>query len=303
MNNSTLVNQKLNIIDKIQKYAIRTYKQLFVHILVIIILAIIVGVLLSNDYIISANSFVVIISSMSAAAGVLLAVSLALATFFSRHLTDWRDRLIYKLKEDQRRIERQMEKSARLHPEISNRLAKLYLKSAFYIPGQAVDLSEIYAADKIFSDWAKEQAKKSTKKFNFGDLKTYDLLEKHLFDAQLNNTELRHTLIELNLVEVAGRAITTFSPLIITWVIITLLTLVFAIIGAMSVLPLFLNIPILLIPFYLFLVAIFALTKDVTAILRHMRIMETGYEQAMADLSSGATPETVEGNRKQTNHD
>lgn len=296
MSDSTLANQKLNIIDKLQMYAIRTNKQLVVHILVIVILAIIVSVFLGNFYVISVNNFVVIISSMSAVAAVLLAVSLALVTFFGRHIMDWGDRLTYKLKEDQRRIERQMEKSAKLHPEISNRLVELYLKSAYYIPGQPIDTSEIYAADRVFSDWAKEQAKKSTKKFNFGDLSTYDSFEKHLFDAQLNNTELRLTLIELSLVEVAGRSITIFSPLIITWVIITIFTLVFAIIGATSLIPLFLNIPILLIPFYLLLVAIFALTKDITAILRHMRIRETGYELAIAELSSRLRPKTTEGN-------
>lgn len=289
------VDMKLNIIDKLQRYAIRTYWQLLTHIVIAIVLAAIAGVLLGYKQVIGANSFVVIVSSMSAVSGVLLAVSLSLAIFFSRHIIDWRDRLIHKLIEDRERIERQMGKSARLYPEISNRLGELYLKAAFYIPGQAIDTSEIYASDRIFSDWAKEQAKKSSHKFKFGDLSTHDSFERHLFDSHLANTELRHTLIDLSLVERAGRCINTFSPLIFAWVIIVVLTLASAIIGATFVIPLFLNIPILIILFYLLLVAVFALTKDITAILRHVRIKETGTAQALASLGVN--------NGTQSNHD
>lgn len=177
-----------------------------------------------------------------------------------------------------------MERSAKFHPEISRRLTELYLHSVFYIPGQPVDIEKMRSADKIFHDWAKEQAQKSANKFDFGNLNTYESFEKHIFDAHLRSTELTQTMTQLHVVEVAGRSITTFSPLIITWVILVIFTLVFAIIGSMSVIPLGLNFPILLIPFYLFLVAIFALTKDITAILRHMRILETGYEEAMVEL-------------------
>ena len=276
---------KLNVIDTLQKYAVRTYMQLYIHIAVAIILAIIIAVILCDKYVINTDNFVVIISYMSAASGILLAVTLSLATFYSRHIEDWRDRLIHKLLEDRERIERQMEKSAKHHPEISNRLSELYLKSIFYVPGQAINTSEIYEADRIFSDWAKEQVVRSGRKFNFGDLGTYDSFEKHLFDASMSNTELRHTLIELSVVERAGRSIITFSPLIITWLMITIFALVSAIIGAMSIIPFFMNIPVLIIPFYLFLLAIFALTKDITAILRHMRVKETGTAKAIETLS------------------
>ena len=177
-----------------------------------------------------------------------------------------------------------MRNSAKLYPEVSERLTELYLKSAFYIPGQAVDEEEIFSADRIFSDWAKNMAKKSDRKFSFGDLSTYDSFEKHLFDSSVRSNELRQTLIELGVVEKASRVIPTFSPLIITWVIIVILALVFAIAGSMSVIPTNLNFPILIIPFYLLLVAIFALTKDITAILVHMRVLEIGHEKAMAEL-------------------
>ena len=116
-----------------------------------------------------------------------------------------------------------MRNSAKLYPEDSERLTELYLKSAFYIPGQAVDEEEIFSADRIFSDWAKNMAKKSDRKFSFGDLSTYDSFEKHLFDSSVRSNELRQTLIELGVVEKASRVIPTFSPLIITWVIIVIL--------------------------------------------------------------------------------
>lgn len=277
-------SKNLNIIDKLQRYAIRTFRQLLVHSLVAVLLSILLGFVLGNYIAVSVNNFVAIISSASAASGVLLAVSLALATFFARHVTDWRDRLVHKLREDQERLAMQMERSAKFHPEISRRLTELYLQSAFYIPGQTVDIEKMRSADKIFHGWAKEQAQKSANKFDFGNLNTYESFEKHIFDAHLRSTELTQTLSQLHVVEVAGRSITTFSPLIIAWVILVIFTLVFAIVGSMSVIPLSLNFPILLIPFYLFLVAIFALTKDITAILRHMRILETGYEKAIVEL-------------------
>lgn len=277
---------KLSVIDKLQGYAVRTFIQLYIHIAISIFIATIIGVCLPNKYVIKTSDFVVIISSLSAASGVLLAVTLSLATFYSRHIEDWRERLVQKLVEDRERVAKQMKESATLHPEISNRLAELYLKSTLYIPGQAIDTSQIYKADKIFSDWAQEQAGKNPKKFNFGDLGTYNYFGKHLFDALISSTELRHTLIDLSIVERAGRSIVTFSPLIVTWLTLTIFTVVVAIIGAMSLVPVEMNIAILVIPLYLFLIAIFALTKDITAILSHMRIKETGTAQAMSELIS-----------------
>jgi cell division protein FtsL len=276
--------KKLNIIDRLQGYAVRTFLQLLIHSLVAVFLASILGFVLGNYLSISINNFVAIISSTSAASGALLAISLALATFWARHVTDWRDRLITKLEKDQDRLTMQMEKSAKSNPEISRRLAALYLESTFYIPGQAIDMEKMHSARKVFDDWAKEQAQKSANKFDFGNLNTYESFEKHIFDASLQSIAMSQTLTQLHIVEVAGRSIATFSPLIITWVVIVIFTLVFAIIGGMSVIPESLNLPILVAPFYLFLIAIFALTKDVTAILRNMRILETGYEQAMVEF-------------------
>ena len=94
------------------------------------------------------------------------------------------------------------------------------------------------------------------------------------------------TLTELHVAEIAGRSINTFSPLIITFVTITILSLIAAIIGGVAVLAVKLNFPILVIPFYLLLLAIFALTKDITAILRHMRVLERGVEEAEAELDA-----------------
>jgi hypothetical protein len=277
-------NKNINITDRLQRYTVRTFWQLLIHVIVAIALSIFLGVFISKYVVINSSSFTVIASSMSAASGVLLAVSITLATFYSRHVTDWRDRLIQRLMEDRERLEVQMEKSAKLHPEISERLTELYLKSTFYITGKSINENEIFSADKIFSEWAKDKVKKSEKRFNFGDYSTYESFEKHLFDSSVRSNELRQTLIELGVAEKASRAIPTFSPLIITWVIIVIFSLVFAIIGGMSVIPNSLNFPILILPFYLLIIAIFALTKDITAILRNVRILEIGYEQAVVEL-------------------
>ena len=108
-------SKNLDIFDKLQRYAVRTFRQLLVHSLVAALLSIILGFILCNYISVSTNNFVAIISSSSAASGALLAVSLALATFYAKHITDWRDRLIHELKEAQERLAMQMERFAIYH--------------------------------------------------------------------------------------------------------------------------------------------------------------------------------------------
>lgn len=59
-------SKNLNIIDKLQRYAIRTFRQLLVHSLVAILLSILLGFVLGSYISVSTNNFVAIISSASA---------------------------------------------------------------------------------------------------------------------------------------------------------------------------------------------------------------------------------------------
>ena len=270
----------------LDKYAVRTYRQVLIHSIVTLVLFVLLYFTLGERISIATVSFVAIMSSMAAACGALLAVSLALAMFFSRHIIDWRDRLIEALRESLTLLGAQMGKSAQRYPEISRRLVELYLKAAFYIPGQPIDRDDVFEASKVFDDWAKDEALKSKRKFDFGDLKTYDSFEKHLFDASLCSTNVRENLLLLSVTETAGRSIPSFAPLIMVWAIILVFSLVFSIVGGMGLVSENNNLAFLIIPLYLFIVAIFALIKDVTAIIPSMRMLETGYEQAMLELVS-----------------
>ena len=276
----------LAMIDFLEKYALRSFKQVLMHTCTAVGLALLIYFLLSDKVYISNSNFVTIMSSVTAASGVLLAVSLAFATFMGRYMTDWRERLIERLRQGREKLELQMKISAQHHPEISRRLTELYIMAAHYIPGQAINKDEVFEADKIFHSWAKKHAEKSTKKFDFGDLGTYDSFEKHIFDAHLRSTAVRQTLTELHVAEVSGRSLATFPPLLTTWAIILIFALVSAIIGSTGIIYESLNIPIIIIPAYLVLLAIFALIKDVGASLSIMRVLETGYEKAMEELVS-----------------
>lgn len=276
----------LAMINFLDKHAFRSLKQLVIHACVAVGVAVLFYFLLINKVSINAENFVTIMSSITIAAGALLAVSVAFATFMGRYMTDWRERLFERLRQELGKLELQMKMSAQRYPEISRRLTELYLMAAHYIPGQAIDVDEVYEADKIFHGWAKEHAEKSNKQFDFGDLGTYDSFEKHLFDAHLRSTAVRQTLIELHVAEVCGRPLTTFPSLIAAWTIILIFSLLSFIIGSTGIIYESLNIPIIIALAYLAILAIFALIKDAEGSLRIMRILETGHEQAMLELVS-----------------
>lgn len=269
----------------LDRYAFRSFKQVLLHALVAIGLAAILHFLLGDRITIVANSFISILSAIATISGALLAISLALFFFFSRHVTDWRDKLIERLAQARAGIRAQMEKSALLHhPEISRHLAPLYDKSVRYTPGQIIDMKEIEEADK-FVGWAAEQAKRHARELDPGDFAEYNSFELQLRDAYLCNREIKHTLRLLSTAELQIRATVTFSPLIIAWVIILIFTLVFAIVGSTGVITNSLYFPVLVLPLYLFLVALFALMKDIVAIMSFTRIQETAYDQAIVELA------------------
>ena len=124
------------VIRCLDQCALRSYQQLLVHCFIAIALAVLLYFLIGNKVNISSSDFVTIMPSIAAASGVLLAISLAFATFVSRYVSDWRERSIDRLQRQREKLAAQMELSAQHHPDISRKLVNLYLLSAFYIPGQ-----------------------------------------------------------------------------------------------------------------------------------------------------------------------
>ena len=179
-----------------------------------------------------------------------------------------------------------MARSAKSHPEISQRLTELYLQSYMYIPGQAVDPDEVLEASKIFNEWATAKAlesKNANRTFNFSNLTTYESLEKHLFDANQSCRHVRETLMLLSAAEKTSRAIVVFPPLMASWGVILLVSLVFA-------LDVGVYFPIRLMLLYLIMVSLITLVISSGNIITFTtRGLEKGYEIAMAQLAARQT--------------
>lgn len=288
------INKEKSISIFVSKYALRSFKQVLIHAFIAIVLAILFHLLASNIIKISGNDFVPIMSSLAAACGALLAVSIAFYTFMGRYMTDWRDRVYERFRQEREELKSQIKMSAKHHSEISRRLVNLYYLAATYQLGQVIDKDKVYEADKVFHDWTKDYASQTKRKFDFGDLDTYDSFEKHLFDAHLCSTAVRQSLIDLHVAEISGRPLTTFSPLVTTWVVILIFSLVSAIIGGTGIIYETFNISILIVPTYLLPFAILALILDFTAFMSTMRIHEIGYEKGVLELmeKSHSTPKT-----------
>lgn len=276
----------LSMTDKLQRYAFRSMTQVVVHVLASIVVALVLYFLFHDKLSVPETYFVTITSSMSAASGALLAVTIALASYYSLNAINWRDRLVDKLAEASVRTRKQMEKSAEQYPEISRQLAPLYEKSLLYVPGKPINKTEIDEIAKSFLNWARNQAQRRTRKIDAGDVTEYDSFEMHLRDALMCEHEISHSLRLLDVVRHRIQTIGTFSPLTIGWVTVLILTLTFAIVGSMGVLPEKTGFPLLVIPFWLFLIGGFALVKDIMAVLTGFQIQEIGFDEALAELNT-----------------
>ena len=276
----------LSITDKLQRYTFRSMTQVVVHVLASSVVALVLYFLLHDKLSILETYFVTITSSMSAASGALLAVTIALASYYSLNAINWRDRLVDELAKASARTRKQMEKSARQHPEISRQLAPLYEKSLLYVPGKPISKKEIDEITNTFLNWARNQTKRRTREIDAGDVAEYESFEMHLRDAILCEHEISHSLRLLDVVRHRILTIGTFSPLTMGWVTLLILTLTFTIVGSMGVLSEKIVFPLLVIPFWLFLIGGFALVKDIMAVLTGFQIQEIGFDEALAELNT-----------------
>lgn len=276
----------LRITNKLERYTFRSTTQVVVHVLVSIIIATVIYLLLRNTVGVPETYFVTITSSMSAASGALLAVTIALAGYYSLPAMNWRDKLVDELARASLRTRKQMEKSAKQHPEISRQLAPLYEKSLLYVPGKPINKTEINEIAKSFLIWAKKQAESKPRKLDAGNVAEYDSFEMHLRDALVCEHQISHNLILLDIVRNRIQTIGTFSFLTVGWAAVFVLTLTFAILGSSGVIPENVGLPLLAIPFWLFLVGGFALLKDITAVFAGFQFQEIGFDEALAELNT-----------------
>ncbi len=273
----------LSMTDKLQRYAFRSTTQVAIHAVASIAVAIVLYFLLHSKVSVPETYFVTVTSSMSAASGALLAVTIALATFYGLHVTNWRDKLVDKLAEARTRMRKQMEKSAVKYSEISRKLAPIYERSRLYVPGKPINKTEIDDVNNTFLNWARGISK--TKEIDAGDINAYNSFEIHFRDAIECQHEVYHSLTSLYVVRRYIQTLETFPHLVIGWLTIFILTLTFAIAGSMGVLPEEAGFPLLIIPFWLFVIGGFALVKDIVAIFGILRIQETGFDKVWEEVN------------------
>jgi hypothetical protein len=264
-----------HVLDKI---SLRSFVHIPIHVCVAVALA---ALFYFGQFVTEAindASLVSILSAVAAASGALLAISLAFGIFRSQYYTDWTYRSRERLRNQRERLEEMMKKSARKYPDISRRLVGQYLLMALYIPGQPISIDEITESDKEFHDWVNARLVKSGKKIDFGDINDYESFEKHVVDAGLIANESRDVLTEVSLAEIHGRSLATLPPLITTWALILVFSLVFALAGGFNVISDRINLSILIVPIYLCFFAGSAIVVDFWGMIHHMRARERGWK-------------------------
>jgi len=283
---SKIKSSIIGIADKLDRYALHSKTQVVIHVLALIAVASILYFLFRYKLSVPETYFVTIVSSMSAASAALLAITIALGSYYSLNAINWRDKLLDKLTEASVQTRKQMEKSAKQYPEISRQLAPLYEKSLFQVPGKPIDKAEIDELTNSFLNWARIQAESRKRAIDAGDVTEYDSFEMHLRDAIICEHQISHSLRLLDIVRHRIQTIGTFSSLTLSWLLILILTLTFAILGSIGVLPENLNLSLLVIPFWFFLIGGFALLKDITAVFAGFQIQETGFDEALEELNA-----------------
>lgn len=262
----------------LNRVSLRSFRQVVVHVCIAVALA---AALFFGQFVgraIGDNDLVIILAAIAAVAGALLAVSVALGIFSSQYYTDWTYRSRERLGNQREKLEDMMQKSARKYPGISGRLGELFKLMYRYIPGQPVDFDKVRESDKVFHNWVNEELKKSGKRIDFGNIDDYESFEKYALDASLVAEESKDVLTEVGLAELYGRTLNTLPPVIATWALVLVFSLVFAIIGSLDIICDNMNLSILIVPIYLCFFAGSAVVIDYRSLMQLMRAREEGYQ-------------------------
>jgi len=272
------------MIDLLAKYAFRSFKQVLIHVAVAVVLSIVLNIILAQRVSIDSETFVSIVTSIAAASGALLAVTLALFFFFTRHFVDSRDRFFEQLIQRRERLREQMEKSTKFYPDISRNLSALYDEAVRYVPGKPVEFENVMKVSGVFLEWAIERAKGTVKPLDMGDPTSLNSFELHLHDAVVHASEIKYIFAMLSFAHLAITTIPTYVPLIIGWLIIAVLASILAVLGGTEVVTAYLRLSILIIPFYLFIIAVTVLIMHTLSMVTWIRGREIAYERAKEQL-------------------
>lgn len=278
------------IVDKIKKWidgiTFRSYKQIMGHFVFVTTLGVGLGAILDLKIVESNGGLVTYLSSIGAASGALMAVTIAVAFFANRNFTEERDKYIDKLAYGRDLLRKQMEKSVSKYPDISRKLAALYELCTHYSRGREAKEVDTEAAYKPFFEWAKEVTGGKERNIDPGEESSYDSFEMHLRDALVCAFEVKHIFTLLTISYRESKTVMTFAPLIVGWVFILGLTVFFAMLESVVGLGGFMSFIVLLVTFYMLIIATFALMFDIIAILKRSRRFEEGWEQVMNEIEN-----------------
>jgi hypothetical protein len=271
--------------DWLTKWTFSSFKNVAIHVGISFILAMILYLTVTDRASVSNQSFVTIMASMASASGMLLAVTVAVASFYAGHMLGWKDQLVGMLSQAEGSIREHMEVCAHCHPEISRHLAPLYQEIIAYIPGKQVDERRMDEIAQRFRNWAMEQVNTMQRSGDARNPSEHESFKLHLHNAIVCHVRAKLTLGQLGVASQGIRALGSFKPLIWGCVVTVGMALILAILGGVGVISGRLTLPALAIPFWLFLVGVFALAKDTTAVLDIMSLPELAYDEAVNQLS------------------
>ncbi len=289
----TMINSKKDmrkIVDKIKMWidgiVFRSYWQVAGHFVLATIIAVGLSVILDFKIVESNGGVVTYLSSIVAASGALLAVTIAVSFFANRNFTEERDKYIDKLAYGRGLLRKQMEHSASKYPDISRKLAPLYELCTRYTRGREVKEVDTSKAYQHFFQWAKAVTKGKESNIDVGEESSYDSFEMHLRDALVCALEVKLVFTSLTMSYGESKTVMTFASLIVGWVLVLGVSVFFAMLESVVGLSGFASFIVVFVTFYSLIIATVALMFDITTILKRSRRFEEGWEQVMNEIES-----------------
>jgi hypothetical protein len=227
------------------------------------------------------QGFLSVISAMGAVSGALLAVLIAISTFYAQFVTDRRDKLVVRLENSETKLRKQIETSAAdNHPEISRHLGAIYDVAMQYEPGQKVNMDNVRQAANVFEDWAKAEVKTMGRPIDLGNIIEFSSLQLQLRDSHILVGRIKMLFWYLWASNNHISAISAMPSLILGCAVTVIFSLGLALLGAGGLITERFYLPALVIPFWLTIVVVAGCTTDFAAMLDIVQVQEKNLRAA-----------------------
>jgi hypothetical protein len=268
------------IIEFVSKYSFRSSKQILLHLAFSAAIAIVVYLFGADNLVVKQQGFLPVISAIGTVSGALLAAIIAISTFYSRYVTDWRDRLVVRLENLEAKLRKQIEISASDNPDISRHLGNIYDMVIQYRPGQKVNMDNVQKAALVFQEWANAEVETKGHEIDLGNIRALRSFEMQLRDSAVCVSNVVILFWYLWASNNYVNAISLFPSLISGCAITVILSLSLSVVGAGGLIPDRLFLPVLVIPFWLTIVVVVACISDFTAMLNIIQVHEKTHQGA-----------------------